>query len=245
LIQIKCLQGFGANWTVFVDALTARHRPSLGFSLKFTRLLHGRLKGLAVTFSYYYFEIAAKAATKQVNVTIKFKRFIVTSGFVYLRPVPVMFVRTTGPYGKSADQAWDQMLNWLTENGLRDSTKNGYGLMHDDPRTVPVEQCRYDACAEVPSEMFNAAPDHFSMCYLPGGAFSRKRHKGMQKDLGPAIVEMRDSWLPQHDLALDSNRPMITIFYDDPLIVPDGKRRIDICAPIKIQAEGTEDRSAA
>lgn len=145
----------------------------------------------------------------------------------------------------AAREAWDEMLNWLSESGLIETTSLGYGLLHDDPRQVEAEDCRYDACVEVPVEHFNAAPEYFSMRHLPGGAYSRRRHKGAPNDLGSAIVEMRDSWLSQHDLALDRSRPIITIFCDNPLIVPESQQKIDICAPVKIESESSEDRSAA
>lgn len=168
-----------------------------------------------------------------------------SSGFVYLRPVPVLFCRQRGPYGASAAKAWDAVLSWLGEVGLRENTANGYGLMHDDPRKVPVTECRYDACVPIPAEFEPRIPEQFSFCYLPGGAFTRQRFKGQQAELANAIVEMRDSWLPEHGLDLDGNRPLITIFYDDPLLVPDGQRKIDICVPIKVSDRGPATRSAA
>ena len=56
---------------------------------------------------------------------------------------------------------------------------------------------------------------------------------------------MRDTWLPEHGLSLDAGRPLITIFYDDPMVVPSGQRKYDICLPIRAHDNSADGRSAA
>lgn len=166
-----------------------------------------------------------------------------STGFVYLRPVYVMFVRTTGAYASSSQNAWGQVFKWLDENHLRQKVDVGYGLLHDNPKIVSVDRCRYDACIKIPEGLEGRIPEMFSVQKLPGGAFARARHKGLTSELSLTIANMRDDWIPESGLWLDPNRPMLEIYHDDPVKVADGARKIDICIPVSTQA--ADGRSAA
>ena len=168
-----------------------------------------------------------------------------SSGFVYLRPVYVMFVRANGPYASSAQRAWGQVFAWLDENHLRQSITVGYGLMHDNPKVVSSDQCRYDACIEIPDVLGSKIPPQFSVQKLPGGAFARQRHKGLTSEISNTIVEIRDQWAPRSGLWVDANRPVLEIYHDDPDVVSDGARRIDVCVPVATEDGSATDRSAA
>ena len=57
-------------------------------------------------------------------------------GYVYIRPVGAIYVRSYGPYKTSAARAWDTMLSWLDRNGLRNRISCGYGIINDPPGTT-------------------------------------------------------------------------------------------------------------
>ena len=53
------------------------------------------------------------------------------SGFVYLRPSRLVYVRASGPYQQTIPQAWERLMGWLEKNGLHSPVGRGYGLMRD------------------------------------------------------------------------------------------------------------------
>ncbi|MGQ0671254.1 MAG: AraC family transcriptional regulator [Hyphomicrobium sp.] len=166
-----------------------------------------------------------------------------SSGFVYLRPITVVASRVCGPYAQGAVEAWRQMFAWIDDSGLRSQIGVGYGLLRDNPAEIPREKCRYDACVALEPGFENMVPLGFSVQRLPGGAYARQRHLGVE-GLHAAIAELRDSWVPSHGLHVVPGRPFIEIYLDDPTRVPAAKRRVDICIPVSTAAQASH-RSAA
>lgn len=154
-----------------------------------------------------------------------------------------MFVRGHGPYRTSSKDAWGKVFGWLDSAGVRQKVSVGYGLILDNPKVVAVDQCRYDACIEIPDGFESKVPEQFSLQKLPGGAFVRKRHKGLTDDIAKTISHLRDNCISETGLFFDPNRPVLEIYHDDPAIVSDGERKIDVCVPVSAQQQS--DRTAA
>lgn len=163
-------------------------------------------------------------------------------GFVYLRPLHVVAVKAQGPYSDSAAQAWSEMFDWLSQFGLLRQIGTGYGLMFDDPRTVAPENCRYQACVELIQEARGVVPDTFTVRRLPGGAYARQRHIGGVVGLANAISKLRNERMPDEGIVIDSRRPVIIIYLDNPEMVPLAMQRVDVCMPVAVEMKG---RSAA
>lgn len=166
-----------------------------------------------------------------------------SAGFVYLRPLNVAVVRARGPYSQSASAAWADMFSWLHSSGLKRDVGTGYGLLLDDPRIVTPANCRYEACVELIEEARRLLPVTFSIRRLPGGAYVRERHVGGSVGLSHTISKLRNEWTPGQSVIIDSRRPVIEIYLDNPNLVPLEKQRVDVCLPVK--ADDYTGRSAA
>ena len=166
-----------------------------------------------------------------------------STGFVYLRPLNVAAVRAKGPYSQSAAAAWGEMFAWLNRSGLIRQVGTGYGLLLDDPRIIAPANCRYEACVELVEEARRLLPAEFSVRRLPGGAYARQRHVGGVVGLSHTISNLRSEWKPGQGVVIDSRRPVIEIYIDNPDLVPLEKQRIDVCMPVK--AEDSTGRFAA
>lgn len=158
-----------------------------------------------------------------------------TTGFVYLRPLAIVCVRTKGPYETSSRAAWQQMFAWLDDSGMRREVGCGYGILRDNPKDVSDEACRYDACVELLPGFENMVPSGFTLARLPVGAYARRRHVGVA-GLPQTITALRDAWMPSNNLAIDAKRPFLTIYLDDPDRVPQDKLRVDVCLPVTAAA---------
>lgn len=167
----------------------------------------------------------------------------VSTGFVYLRPLNVAAVRAKGPYSNSAAAAWGEMFSWLNDSGLIRQIGTGYGLLLDDPRSVSPANCRYEACVELVEEARRLLPETFAIRRLPGGAYARQRHVGGLVGLSHTISNLRNEWMPGQGVIVDTRRPVIEIYLDNPDLVPLEKQRVDICMPVT--AVENTGRSAA
>lgn len=150
----------------------------------------------------------------------------------YLLPKRLIYVRVRGPYAEAARVAWAQMFDWLDEHNLHSDEGKGYGLVLDDPRQVPAEQCRYDACIEIPVQWHDQVPPGVPEQRLPGGAYLRQCHTGSHDALREGFALVRETFVPSHGILLDCARPLIEIYRDDPREIPSEKLRTDLCLPI-------------
>ena len=157
------------------------------------------------------------------------------SGFVYLRPLNMTYIRAEGPYADSALEAWDKVYKWLDDTGMRASVTARYGLMLDDPEATAPAKCRYDACIEMVDGYQDWITKDFAYRRLPGGAYARRRHVGAAT-LQAATLKLRHDWSPENGLAFDARRPVIQIYLDDPKKMVDEKRRFDVLIPVATQA---------
>ncbi len=152
-----------------------------------------------------------------------------STGIVYLRPSPVLFVRARGPLATASAQAWDQLLGWLSQKGVRSEVTKAYGLLRD---RADAQDGRYDACVEVPTGVVEETAAGVGLQMLPGGAFIRHRHAEGLDRVGPVLQWMASEWAPSRGMSLDVGRPMLEVYLCDPLKPAGGKLRMDLCLPV-------------
>lgn len=151
---------------------------------------------------------------------------------IYVRPFAVVFVRAYGAYAKSVNLAWGRMFQWMDDNGLGAEVDVGYGLAHDDPRRTAPELCRYDACIALPKDVPAERLAELDRRILPPGVYAREQLTGSYEAMGDLVSCIRDDWVPRHGLAVDSGRPVMTIYRNSPRYFPANELRADICLPI-------------
>ena len=167
-----------------------------------------------------------------------------SAGYVYIRSLQLAAVRSRGPYGLSSRNAWSHILEWREKLNLQKTITRGFGMMLDDPRVVPQDECRYEACVELTPEIEDLVPEHFTRARLPGGAYAQRTHVGMS-GLGHAISGLRDGWVPSQGLAVDPRRPVVEIHLDDPSVVPEENHRVQICVPVMLATNKLKQVTAA
>lgn len=151
---------------------------------------------------------------------------------IYMRPLEVLSVRAEGNYASSVHQAWSRLFAWMDANELGAEVNIGYGLAHDDPRNVPAERCRYEACIEVPARVGAASIAELGRQVLPPGPYACERLTGSYDAMGAAVSHIRDQWVPRNGLDVDCKRPVITIYRNNPRYCPTEMLHADICLPI-------------
>ena len=149
---------------------------------------------------------------------------------VSLPSARVAYMRHIGPYGASISRFWaETFLPWRIAQGLEQSPC--YGIGHDDPHITAPEQCRYDACVEVPESFVAHSPA--SVTVLPGGRYAVAEFRGTGPQISVAWTEMLRDWLPASGMQADG-RPFFEYYpvntYNDPAT---GAFACQICLPVR------------
>ncbi len=141
----------------------------------------------------------------------------------------IAYLRYTGPYGPGVGEFWDRTFwPWARTHGL--SRQTMYGIGHDNPAVTEPQQCRYDACVELPEDV--SAPVDADTTQLPGGRYAVYRFKGSAMNISQAWDQMMRDWLPESGMQLD-DRPCFERYpanmdFDD----ASGTFECDICIPV-------------
>jgi AraC family transcriptional regulator len=148
---------------------------------------------------------------------------------VVLPSVRVAYFRKFGPYGPEVGRFWhDTFLPWRAACGLGDAPC--FGLGHDDPEITAPNNCRYDACVQIPPEF--SPPHPASVAMLPDGKYAVATFHGRAREVATAWRDLLRSWLPGSGMQVDS-RPFFER-YDTP---PDkaqlgGTFQCKLCLPV-------------
>lgn len=129
------------------------------------------------------------------------KEHIMNVTLIDRQPATVAYLRHLGPYGVSIARFWrEEYEPWARVNGLG-ADHARYGVSHDDPSITAPEQCRYDACAEVPADFVVIGRAHRTT--IPGGKYAVLKFKGSADQVGEAWAALLRDWLPSSGLQLD------------------------------------------
>ncbi|HVY42470.1 MAG TPA: GyrI-like domain-containing protein [Hyphomicrobiaceae bacterium] len=153
-------------------------------------------------------------------------------GYVYIRPVEVLYLRALGPYRTSAPLAWSEMRAWLDARQLWPSITRGYGVLNDPPAATKPELRRYDACVQAPRDFEAELAPGMGRRTVPGGAYVVHRHKGRHRTLRAGFSYMHRKWVPGHGLQVDPRRPYLEVYLNDPVSTPATELMTDLCVPV-------------
>jgi AraC family transcriptional regulator len=142
-------------------------------------------------------------------------------------PLKVMAIRNVGDY-RELNHGYGLLFETLSGLVSPEAIVGIYGIPHDDPREVPLDQCRFD-CAFQLDRAVDAAGDLKSID-LAGGEYARMDHKGDFDLIHNAIDALYD-WAIANNHMVD-DRPLFIHYLDDPDEVPPEEQRAQIWLPI-------------
>ena len=115
-------------------------------------------------------------------------------GIKNIEEIKVFFVNRTGNYHKSCVEAWDELMKFAHKHELMQKGAKGYGISHDDPKTVPEEKLRYDACV---SYIDGIEPEgEVGVKSIEAGEYAVFLHKGPYEKLCDVYNKAYAEWLP-------------------------------------------------
>jgi len=162
---------------------------------------------------------------------------IVRIKFAYLRPTPVLHYRAMGPYDQSVKEAWGTLLGWLDAHDLRKLGPRAFGVIHDCSRSTDAAALRYDACVELVPGL-RAEPDlGIVRRVTPGGAYAQGFLEGCYGQISEGFRYMCSQWAEAEKLRIDTSRPFMEIYLNDPATTPKAEWLTQLCVPIRTEPD--------
>lgn len=148
---------------------------------------------------------------------------------VNMDPIDVLYVRKTGHYLTSADEAWKIMVAFVTKYELFEKVVARYGISHDNPNVIEEHNLRYDACLEL-NDSENPKGE-VSKKQIAGGKYALFVHKGSYKLLGETFRNIGD-WIVETGTSL-RDEPSFQKYLDlDPAEIKEEDLRTELYIPI-------------
>lgn len=145
-------------------------------------------------------------------------------------PMPVLFVRRTGPYAQAAAQAFGVLCQFAGPRGLLGPTTRVIGISHDDPHVTEEARFRYDACVTVESEV--DAEGEVGRKTITGGRYAVFLHEGAYEGLQATYEGIFSAWLPGSEEKL-REEPSFEVYLNSPDQVRPDELRTEIWLPLK------------
>ncbi len=151
------------------------------------------------------------------------------ASIVTTEPMTVAFVRHVGPYANCAT-AWGRVCAWAGQNGAFGPDTRMLGMAWDDPREVPAEKLRYDACLTVSPEL--KASGEVKIREQRPGRYAKTLHVGPYENFEQTYDALL-AWIPTQGLAPEPDRPALEFYLNDPQSTPPEQLRTEIYFPVK------------
>jgi AraC family transcriptional regulator len=141
----------------------------------------------------------------------------------------VITLRREGQTYTNLNATFTELWTWAESAGRPPDFGGIFGLLWDDPVSVPIEALRYDAAMALGDDL--VPPSRFGREDLPAAEYASLRHVGSYDDLESATQRLIVQWL------LLSGRepadfPIIHQFHDDPDTTPAHALVTDILLPL-------------
>jgi AraC family transcriptional regulator len=145
-------------------------------------------------------------------------------------PMPVLFVRRTGPYGQAAGQAFGVLCQFAGSRGLLGPAARMIGISHDDPHVTDESKFRYDACVTIDHEV--KPEGDVGQKTIAGGKYAMFLHAGSYEAFQQTYDQIFKAWLPGSGEKL-RDEPCFELYLNSPGQVKPEELRTEIWLPLK------------
>ncbi|PKO79700.1 MAG: AraC family transcriptional regulator [Betaproteobacteria bacterium HGW-Betaproteobacteria-13] len=125
-------------------------------------------------------------------------------------------------------EAWDKLIDWASNNGIKQDEQRRFAFAFDNPTVTPVDKCRYTASVVIGENIQVKQP--FSLSEIPKGKYAVLYFKGSPEETIKAQLSIYSDWLPDSGFEPD-NFPMLERYLNDARI--DGHVEMEIHVKLK------------
>lgn len=145
-------------------------------------------------------------------------------------PMPVLFVRRTGPYYQAAGEAFGVLCQFAGPRGLLGPASRMIGISHDDPHVAEESRFRYDACVTIDREV--KPEGEVGRKTIAGGKYAVFLHAGAYEGFQKTYDQIFRAWLPGSGEKL-REEPCFEIYLNSPDQVKPEDLRTEIWLPLQ------------
>ncbi|MEL0638235.1 GyrI-like domain-containing protein [Marinomonas sp. TI.3.20] len=125
-------------------------------------------------------------------------------------------------------EAWDKLIDWASNNGIKQDEQKRFAFAFDNPTVTPVDKCRYTASVVIGEDVQVKPP--FSLSEIPKGKYAVRYFKGNPEETIKAQLSIYSDWLPNSGFEPD-DFPMLEYYLNDARI--DGYVEMEIHVKLK------------
>jgi AraC family transcriptional regulator len=145
-------------------------------------------------------------------------------------PMPVLFVRRTGPYYQAAGEAFGVLCQFAGPRGLLGPASRMIGISHDDPHVTDESKFRYDACATIDREV--TPEGEVGLKTIAGGKYAVFLHAGAYEGFQQTYDQIFKAWLPGSGEKL-REEPCFEVYLNSPDQAKPEDLRTEIWLPLQ------------
>ena len=120
--------------------------------------------------------------------------------------ISLLFIRRSGNYVSSSEEAWKAMLGFIKGQQLDKSKLRYFSISHDNPQITVEDKLRFDACIEASKGVREQG--EVGRQVIKGGQYAVFTHHGPHHDLGVVFDRIFLKWLPDCEGKFDESRPV-------------------------------------
>ena len=153
------------------------------------------------------------------------------------KSVEVLAVRKVGDYEKSATQAWEALMSFAYAKKIKEKKNlmgkeaRMFGIGYDDPKSIPADELRYDACISYDDKSVKPEGEVVAKS-IDGGKYLYHLHKGSYVGLKEKYAQMMN-YLIENEIAV-ADKPTFEEYYNkDPRRTKPENLKTGIFIPIE------------
>jgi DNA gyrase inhibitor GyrI len=134
------------------------------------------------------------------------------------------YIRSTGEYGVKNKETMEKLKNWAKEKSLFNKDAIIFGIAQDNPKIIPSENCRYDACITISDKI--KIDSNVEECEYIGGKYAIFKIIHTSEEIQKAYLKIF-STIEKKGIKVD-NKPIIEKYTLEMV----EKNLCEICVPI-------------
>ena len=145
------------------------------------------------------------------------KETMIKVDIVDFETVEVLAVRKVGDYQESAKEAWEAIMSFSYAKKIKEKKNlmgkeaRMFGIGYDDPKSIPADELRYDACISYDDKSVKPEGEVVAKS-IEGGKYLYHLHKGSYDGLKEKYAEMM-SYLIENEIAV-ADKPTFEEYYN-------------------------------
>lgn len=155
---------------------------------------------------------------------------------VHIQTLPAIRIATLRHFGdyQTMGPTFERLIMWAFGETLIKAGARTFGIFYDDPKSIPVDDLRSDACVEIPRSYDMKAASHTDIrpAETTSGRHAVFIYNGPYSELEKPYSWLYETWLPQSGEE-PRDQPCFEEYLNDARNTAPADLKTAICIPLK------------